>query len=767
MKEQVSRYAAHFELFEKQIQSSWAAGIEQFNFIIRCCNHEKGSLSKQIINQIIDCLQCLVKDETGQSIYAKKIDCFKKALKILVAKAPKTHQEDYIKKVVISLEEYGSLIQKTSETDIEKMRDIYLLAHEHMFYINDDRLEAQLVRTIAQLYQKQNNLRLAMFYHAYGYYLLTKKPLLPTEPELIIQAQYALVWPQHYFLYQLFVESDFLFRQITINQKNEDDRNDVYEKLHQLANVFLGKKDKVRAENCYRKLLDILEHYPETENKYAAICIKMIGLLAIKKPVEACVKDDSCASIHKRIKELEDLRQASHSLMNDWPIQQVQSQWSEELVKFIEKIGLEVENSLGPPPCQQFSLLRLGSLARDEACFFSDLELAIIWKNQKNLATEEDITIYFKAFIELVELKILSLGETNELNGLFLTAGLDRIKTRMPRGLRLDEGGHYPFSSKYQQLSGGKCSLIGKPDTLADLFSADFQDDTDLESYRRQLPSRSNGDEVTFFALLDAVVLYKDKALAQEFIQNCHNFLNKKCGNSDFSYQQVLGYSLIDDPFFKGCSLDLSSKENVLIKTQLLHLPQRIVASLTLFYGIQERNSLKRIESLVSQRIIPLPLAQILRYTIELAFSWRMQAQWHYQQEQEDLSLHKENNYFFLSLWHEQDCLRYLAEEVYPFLCRTFIEWRTKVNLSLQNKTQLFEDCTKSASEVLVHLAEYCIYQKKYQQGDSFYQQALMQPNILGSHLEGYQQHYQELNKKIKIKPTEGTSSHLRMVVFK
>jgi signal-transduction protein with cAMP-binding, CBS, and nucleotidyltransferase domain len=71
---------------------------------------------------------------------------------------------------------------------------------------------------------------------------------------------------------------------------------------------------------------------------------------------------------------------------------------------------------LGQPPCE-CAFLALGSLARNEACPYSDLEFAVlisdISKNSKDRKDEiANIKNYFEKLTKLFEIMVLQLGET-------------------------------------------------------------------------------------------------------------------------------------------------------------------------------------------------------------------------------------------------------------------------------------------------------------------------------------------------------------------
>lgn len=87
-------------------------------------------------------------------------------------------------------------------------------------------------------------------------------------------------------------------------------------------------------------------------------------------------------------------------------IQQLYHAIAEQLKTFIRTLIQECIDSLGSPPCE-YALIALGSLAREEATPYSDLEFAILIAEE-----QETYKQYFCNLTRLLQLKVLNLGET-------------------------------------------------------------------------------------------------------------------------------------------------------------------------------------------------------------------------------------------------------------------------------------------------------------------------------------------------------------------
>jgi predicted nucleotidyltransferase len=88
--------------------------------------------------------------------------------------------------------------------------------------------------------------------------------------------------------------------------------------------------------------------------------------------------------------------------------EQIYQKINTELRSFIQKLIEECKQVLGPPPCGH-AFICFGSLARDEATPYSDLEFGVLLKEGADNETNKN---YFRRLTQLLNIKVLNLGET-------------------------------------------------------------------------------------------------------------------------------------------------------------------------------------------------------------------------------------------------------------------------------------------------------------------------------------------------------------------
>jgi hypothetical protein len=135
---------------------------------------------------------------------------------------------------------------------------------------------------------------------------------------------------------------------------------------------------------------------------------------------------------------------------------EVQKDFSVKLQKFFCKLFQQCKDLLGAAPCDYVTILG-GSLARFEAATYSDIEFGIqlnydqtqeidpvLIKN--DVAGDSIVDPYFTSLIELLELSIVSLGETFDKHFSYRS---------LRHGFSLDEAGNVPH------IIDGKLQLVG------------------------------------------------------------------------------------------------------------------------------------------------------------------------------------------------------------------------------------------------------------------------------------------------------------------
>jgi NLR family CARD domain-containing protein 3 len=119
---------------------------------------------------------------------------------------------------------------------------------------------------------------------------------------------------------------------------------------------------------------------------------------------------------------------------------------------------------LGPPPCQ-YEMVVMGSTAREEICPYSDLEFFLLIEDSRQLP-------YFLRLTRLLELQVISLGESPDYSKLLFTS----LGKEKPIGFHLDKP-----DLVHEAGSIFICTPEGLPGWLAKKEDKDYAEDNILQ----------------------------------------------------------------------------------------------------------------------------------------------------------------------------------------------------------------------------------------------------------------------------------------------
>jgi tetratricopeptide (TPR) repeat protein len=100
----------------------------------------------------------------------------------------------------------------------------------------------------------------------------------------------------------------------------------------------------------------------------------------------------------------ESLRALREIFSNDLPSRELQKEIFEKFKTFFNVLITHGFALIGPPPCH-YDIRAMGSIGREEMCPYSDLELMVLIEDEIYLP-------YFTRLIQILEIQIVSLGET-------------------------------------------------------------------------------------------------------------------------------------------------------------------------------------------------------------------------------------------------------------------------------------------------------------------------------------------------------------------
>ncbi len=287
--------------------------------------------------------------------------------------------------------------------------------------------------------------------------------------------------------------------------------------------------------------------------------------------------------------------------------------------KLLGTIILDSRVLLGPAPVD-WACVGMGSMARDEMCPYSDLEFAFLIskKIEKNLG-------YFRTLAELVELKVINLGET--VFPLFGTLFDEKSPEASPTlgGFSMDSGGNTPLGKP------GFYELIDTPEGLAQYQSVHWME----------------ADIIATNALSTVCYVAGDKRLFMKYNQAKQAQHSRATDSSSFTgtpLREILALKLLAGHLqeFKP-NLSKSKQETGAfgIKKELYRPFQSILGSLTLFYGLPTCSTFGMIQQLLQKGFLCSEGAKNLLQALSQLLSLRFEAHTFYNNEGEFL-LHVE-----------------------------------------------------------------------------------------------------------------------------
>ncbi len=313
---------------------------------------------------------------------------------------------------------------------------------------------------------------------------------------------------------------------------------------------------------------------------------------------------------------VKDMRQASSAalLEPDCDIVQVQTEISNSFGLLMGELAKKAEAKLGPPPTP-YAIVGLGSLSRNEASPYSDLDFAILIRDDS-----EQTRAYFQKLNTEMSQLVLGLKES-------------QIATR---GIAYCVGGlNPPYIAKGQKL--GSVALLDTPKKLALWSGPDLPEDFDRRA-----------NQASFLALtvatLQISLLCGDESLVQECKMEQRKILDgaipedhktESQGHLTAVRQQKALKFMANKEVLKlgatGTNFDL--------KRKIVRPIQEMVGLLSLFYGIEEQNTLKAIDELTLKKIIDPEIGAAMKNIYQLAFKIRAKAHLHYKKEIDTVEL--------------------------------------------------------------------------------------------------------------------------------
>ena len=353
-----------------------------------------------------------------------------------------------------------------------------------------------------------------------------------------------------------------------------------------------------------------------------------------------------------------------------------------DTINYINGMIQETIAKAGPPPTP-FSLFTMGSMARDESGFYTDLEVGVLGDKKT-----ETVKNYFEKFAQILADRLYLLGEHPAVQG---------------KGLRIDEADNAPLHMKWfaryasptqmQNLneiairlgkikelkpSEGSRIFLATPEEFASyldphiedkindqqkLFSKamrDLQDEAWKRELQKPIAQRRSRAEVTkevreaYTALLKPLFgyemkvlksllgltrnlrhLYGDEGIFNRFIAESNKVLAGPAGVAHPNFknrrQEIVVNELLNDinKFIGDPSAPVHGKldDDLDIKRRLYRWPEQILTNLSYWYDLGIQNGEQIIQELISRGLLNPQLGQQMRDLLNYATGLRLREQ--------------------------------------------------------------------------------------------------------------------------------------------
>lgn len=400
--------------------------------------------------------------------------------------------------------------------------------------------------------------------------------------------------------------------------------------LEKLSDLYLQKKNWVQAAKLLNCALAILEkNHPNASHDDLSAKLERIEVLFLEsKEYKVSTHYGNFVVISRKW-----LKETRNTAIADFkqkiPPEQMASQLTSGYCKLLRILIQNCQEQLGEPPCE-WACIGMGSMARQEMCLYSDLEFAFLIekKTEKNLE-------YFRTLAQLVELRIINLGETKFpiFAQLFGQEATDASPTSS--GFCMDSGGNTPLGKR------GCYELIDTPLGLA----------------QYQSPNWMNDDIILTNALTTTCFVVGNEEIFSDYEKEKEKALNLTDGFLSFtgtSFRKRLALKLLQGnliEFKPNLSKEKQETNAFGIKKELYRPLQSIISSIALFCGFKLTSTYEMVLELQKQGIFSLKGADNLVKTLKQILALRFEAHAFYQNEEEFLiHLEKEKDPHYLYL---------------------------------------------------------------------------------------------------------------------
>ena len=429
----------------------------------------------------------------------------------------------------------------------------------------------QLALEVGELYERVNDYKFAIHYYNYAIFLNREHKLSHDFSRI----QFKIATVEAKIIVNQLVNEGILSAQLSLNKGNLQSFEGVINAIEKAADTLALANEIEKSKICYAAIMKELSssslNSADRKTIGTRIGLKQAGTIALSIDIDSYQ--------HK----LQTIRETAKISNNK------QAEINNGLRSLTAEIISDVSKILGPAPAGvKYAVISLGSLAREEACPYSDLKLAIILDN---ISADKDIEAnqrkYFDLFIDLVEIKLINLGEDHSLikeikSGFYLN-GLGNIQIRKP------------------ELLGSVEDLVRNihVNGLIDLLY-------DSGLIYREAP---NIEEIRLFNDFKKILRNKLDSVVDEI---------KSIKLREILAQNLLQKYLRDYADFLNPDYIIDTKKHV------QYFPNFILKILCLYHGVDnESNSLKRLDNLIEKGHFAQELKPLFKFWISKSLELR------------------------------------------------------------------------------------------------------------------------------------------------
>ncbi|NGX37203.1 MAG: Phosphocholine transferase AnkX [Chlamydiae bacterium] len=369
---------------------------------------------------------------------------------------------------------------------------------------------------------------------------------------------------------------------------------------------------------------------------------------------------------------------AAFSLKQNRPIEVVSANFTDGAKRELVCLINEAIERIGSPPTD-YAVIAMGSMARREMCPFSNIKLAIVVADETHLP-------YFKTLAQLIELKVINMGETP-----FQIFREDPSIT--PNGFHIN----LPWNGALKEPSG--IQLIGGPQQLAQSQVASLKEESMYHACAMDSVAMIKGTEKMGQALVKTLRTESSKLLGKKHLLGI--FSTPLCKLQ--ALRMLSSHVSHFEPSFEA------EQDPAFDVKKMLYLPfLGIIESLGHYYNLTGENTLATIGALRGKKIFSNEAATALKETYHKILTLRFRSQEFYKRGKEvlhhpkiDRMISEHDLELFTIEDEDVQTLREIYSTLIPFYraAKKFVESQGKNHVFA--KDQLRDDSPTVQGEIL------------------------------------------------------------------